>query len=354
MSAISEIEELLESDKLSGFSATPEGHMGGEKVRRLEDAFKEYFNVDHAIAFNSATAALHAACEALRVKNSEVICSPFSFSASSSCVLMAKGTVKYADIEDKTFCINPKEIEKQITRYTKCIIPVHLCGNMADMDAIMDIAKFCKLHVIEDAAQALGASSKGRYAGTIGDCGIFSFNQSKQISCGEGGMLITNYSGLAHIVRLIRNHGECVYPEWKILGYNYRMTELEAVVAYHKFKRIETVLSHRRKMADILTELLEGAVEAPFLLPEIEHAWYTYPIKVKDNKYVSDEMTRRGYPLRQGYLTKPLHRLDIHDYQECPVTDRMWREELIVTDIIRHLPGVVRDFAKNLKDVLNG
>jgi len=351
MSAISEIKELLKSDKLSGFTATPEGHHGGKYVRRLEDCVREYFNVDYCLVFNSATSALHASCIACGIEGFEAICSPFSFSASSSCVKMAGGEVRYADIEDKTFCINPEEIN--VTRDTRAIIPVHLCGNMADMDAIMEIADKHNLYVIEDAAQAIGATSKGRYAGTIGHCGVFSFNQSKQISCGEGGVLITNNKRIAVEASLVRNHGECVFPEFRTLGYNYRMTEIEAIIAYHRFKKIETVLEHRRKNAELLTSLLDGVdVSTPFLLPEIEHAWYTYPIKVKDNQYVAREMTRRGLPLRPGYITRPLNTLDIYDYQPCPVTERMWSNELIITDIIKQPKGIVMDFAENLRDLV--
>jgi len=174
--------EVMKSGVLDGFRGEPgEQFYGGPKVREFESAFAEKFGVKYAVAFNSCTAALHAACVATLDKG-EAITTPFTMTSTAKCALMAGGTVKFADIEPETFCIDPYKIE--ITSKTKVLIPVHLFGHPADMDAIMSIARKHNLKVIEDSAQAIGATYKGRLTGTIGDCGVFSFGQPKTLSTG--------------------------------------------------------------------------------------------------------------------------------------------------------------------------
>ncbi len=337
-----EIASIIESNKLSGFTATDSGHHGGEKVQRLERVVKDRFEVAHAIAFNSATSALHAACEAARklTMGNNWAVTPFSFTASASCVLMARQKATFVDIEDKTYCMNPELIPDN----TDVVIPVHQFGHPADMDAIMNTDTF----VIEDAAQAIGAKYKGKWCGTIGDCGIFSFNQSKQISCGEGGILITNNDEVAEIACLVRNHGEVIDFGYT-LGYNYRMTEIEAIIAYYRFLELDEILSHRR--LGILD--LEAHFGKQRTCEIDDHGAYVYPIRVKNNKRVAEAMTAKGFPLRPGYLTRPLHRVPIYGGGDCPVADRMWSDEIIVTDIIKQPPEVVQQFCYEMEDVLH-
>ncbi len=341
-----EIKELIESDKLSGFTATPEGHYGGEKVKRLESEAARKFGVSHAIAFNSATSALHAACEAAKNIVNKVdmkyAVTPFSFTASASCVLMVNRIPVFVDIEDKTYCMNPELIPDDVD----VVIPVHLFGHPADMDTIMAKGKF----VIEDAAQAMGAKYKGKWCGTIGDCGVFSFNQNKQISCGEGGMLITNNEDVADIARLVRNHGEVIDPGMWTLGYNYRMTEIEATIAYYRFLKMDEILNHRR----LGTLMVEGRFGKQRTCELEDHGAYVYPVRVKDNKKVAEAMTQKGFPLRAGYLTRPLHKVPIYGGGDCPVTDKMWSKELIVTDIIKQPFDDIQRFCYELEDVLHG
>ncbi len=346
---LEEIQELIKSDRLSGFTATPEGHHGGEKVQRLEQAVRDRFGVAHAIAFNSATSALHAACVAAsRIRGRRFAVTPFSFTASVSCVLMAgepmlgKG-IHFVDIEDKTYCMNPDLIPDEVD----VIIPVHLFGHPADMDKIMAKGKF----VIEDAAQAIGAKYKGKWCGTIGDCGVFSFNQNKQISCGEGGVLITNNDDVAYITRLVRNHGEVVDDSrWNIVGYNYRMTEIEAIIAWYRLLELDNVIKQRQRgMAEI-----EWHFGKQRTCGIGEHGAYVYPIRVEDNKKVAEGMTKRGFPLRPGYLTKPLHKIPMYDgHSDCPVTDRLWSKEIIVTDIIKEPFNVIHKFCTELEDIIH-
>ena len=316
-----EINQILESKMLSGFRATPKGHSGGQYVQKLEAEFRAYFGVKYAIALNSATAGLHAALIACGIgEGDEVIVSPYSFSSSASCVLMVGATPVFADIDPLTYCIDPSKVDALITRKTKAIIPVHLFGHPTDMDGIMGIAKAYQLRIIEDAAQAITATYNGRYVGTIGDCGIFSFNQNKHISTGEGGMLITDSDQIAERVRAVRNHGEVAAPELKVLGYNYRMCEIEAALALEQFRVIDKTISARIQKAEKLdTGICQRGLFPPFVAEGCKHIYYLYAVK--------DEIGCGIDGFIKGYV-EPLYMLPI--YQQfgygkglCPVTEEV-------------------------------
>jgi len=363
-----EIDDILESGMLSGFRGTPDGHLGGKYVQALESQFRDYFGVKYAIALNSATAALHASLLGIEIGvGDEVIVSPFTFSSSASCVLMVGATPVFADIQDDIFCIDPKCIETLITPRTKAIIPVHLCGHPADMVAIMRLAVEYGLDVIEDAAQSIGAIYRGKYAGTIGDCGVFSFNQSKHINTGEGGMLITNDDIIARIVRAVRNHGEISDPELKVVGYNYRLCEIEAALASEQFKQLDEMTAHRIKLTNLMSEGLRGikGFTPPVTSPDCKHVFYTYAVKFDEalvgmtRDDFQDKMIEKGIYFGKGYV-KPLYLLPIYQqfgYKEgiCPVTERMWRE-IVVTDIVKH-PKTEEDICGIIdivRDIVNG
>ena len=239
--------EVLESKELSGFlGAFGDKFFGGKKVRELESMFEEYYGIKHAIAIQSATAGLHTAVAALNVNpGDEIIVTPYSMCVSATAPVMHNAIPVFVDIDENTFCMNPDEIRKAITPETKAIIVVHLFGYPADMDEIMKIAKEHNLMVIEDAAQAPGCKYKDKYVGTMGDIGVYSFNQNKTISTGEGGVVVTNDDELAKRMELIRNHGEAVVEHYPvksiggIVGYNYRMTELEDAVGIAQFRKLD-------------------------------------------------------------------------------------------------------------------
>ena len=337
--AQADVLDILRSGELTGFKANPDGYYGGKFVQQLEQAFRVRFGVKYAITLNSATAALHAALIASGVRSGdEVIVTPYSFSASASCVLMSGAKPVFVDIEDETFNINPKLIERAITPKTEAIIPVHLCGHPAAMQEIMELAQLYNLTVIEDAAQSIGAKYKGEPTGTIGDCGIFSFNQSKHISTGEGGMLITDDDKIAEIVMAVRNHGEVSAPDLKILGYNYRMSEIEAALALSQLETLDEMTAHRVRLTSLVSDGLKNVpgLTPPVVKPDCTHVWYTYPLKVKNKHAVLKKLKDKG--IYFGEYVKPLHLLPIYNQKEglCPVAERMWREELIVTDRFRY------------------
>ena len=264
------VKEVLASHRLSGFvAAAGDSFLGGPYVKKLEELIKSYFNTRFAITVNSATAGLHCALAALNLKSEdEVIVPPYTMSATASAVLMAGATPIFADICDDDFCINPAEIEKLITRRTKAIMVVHLFGCPARMNEIKKVAQKHDLVIIEDCAQAPGAMYKNKLVGTIGDAGIFSFNQHKTITTGEGGFIITDNEKLALKMQLIRNHGEAVVEGMglddsfaHIFGYNYRMTELEAAVGTAQFPRLDRLNSHRIRLAEYLKMVEKGKTE---------------------------------------------------------------------------------------------
>lgn len=317
------IMEVLDSKQLSGFLASPgEKFLGGEKVRMLENLFKDYYHVKHALTVNSATAGLHAAVAALNVNpGDEILVTPYSMCASATAAVMHNAIPVFVDIDEDTFNINPAEIRKAITPETRAIIVVHLFGYPAEMDEIMQIAREHDLKVIEDAAQAPGCLYKGNHIGSIADVGVFSFNQNKTITTGEGGIIVTNEDELARRISLIRNHGEVVVEHYPvetvagIVGYNYRMTELEAAVGIAQFKKLDKLTKHRIQLAEYLTEKLQQfkpVITTPRIKDYSKHVYFVYPMKfhaeeagVHRDKF-AEAVRAEGVPIGVGYV-RPIY-----------------------------------------------
>ncbi len=326
------VKQIMDSGELSMFRGTPEGHDGGKFVQKLEAEFRAYFGIKHAIAVQSATAGLHMSVIAGGKHRWTV--SPYTFASSVTCVLMNYARPIFSDIDDKTFGINGACI------FTGGVIPVHLCGNPLDYDKLsIEREHF----VIEDAAQALGAVYKNQLVGTLGDVGVFSFNQSKNVSCGEGGMVITNNDDIARKIKALRNHGEVSDPELGIFGYNYRMTEIEAAIALEQFQRLGQINNHRIALCNYMTDELSKiyGLTPPYVIPGCKHVYYTYALKIDQNKIgmTKHEFSQklREHGVYFGDYVKPLHLLPIFGGHEgqCPVAERLWKSELIVTDIFR-------------------
>ncbi len=364
--------EVLRSGALSGFVAQAgDFFLGGAKVKQLEELFKNYFKVRYAMAVSSATAGLHAALAACNVgPGDEVIVPPYTMSASASAVLMANAVPRFVDIRDDIFGLDPAQVEKAITARTKVMVVVHLFGHPAPMDELLKIARRHKIKVVEDCAQAPGAEYKGKYVGTLGDAGVSSFNQHKTITTGEGGVVVTSDAEIALKVRLIRNHGEAVVEEMKVgditntLGWNYRMTELEAAVGIAQFKKLDRLTKHRQMLADFLSEKLKlfPGLTLPVTLPGCTHTYFVYPIKYDEMKtgipraLLIKALNAEGIPFGMGYV-KPLYLAPLYqqlicygkdgwpftsipqaerqDYRKglCPVTERLHEKELIHTNL---------------------
>ncbi len=329
------IAEVLKSGVMSGFIAKAGDHfLGGVKVKAFEKLCTDYFKVPYAMAVNSATAGLHAALAAANIgPGDEVIVPPYTMSASASAVLMCNAVPRFADVQEDIYCLDPHQIEKAITHRTKAIVVVHLFGHPARMDEILAIAKKHNLFVVEDCAQAPGAKYKGKFVGTLGDAGVFSLNQHKTITTGEGGWVLTKRADVALKVQLVRNHGEAVVEDLKCedivntLGWNYRMTELEAAVAIGQFKKLNELTRHRQLLTDFLSKNLKGlpGLTLPVTLPKCEHVWFVYPIQFDEVKAgLSRELfikavNAEGVAFGQGYV-KPLYLAPMYEREICSGT----------------------------------
>ena len=220
----------------------------GSYIDKFEEMFSSYSDCEYGVTVSNGTVALHVALVALGIgKGDEVIVPDLTFAATINAVLHANATPVIVDIEDQSWCIDPDEIEKAITSKTKAIIPVHLYGQVCDMDSIMNLAKQYNLKVIEDCAEAHGAMFKGNKVGSFGDIGCFSFYGNKVITTGEGGMCVTNSNELNDKLRLLRDHGMSKTRRYyhDVVGYNYRMTNLQAAIGLAQLERIDEIHKNR-------------------------------------------------------------------------------------------------------------
>jgi len=278
--------KVIESGNLSAFIARHgEYFNGGENVKGFERECETFFNVKHAITVNSWTSGLIVAVGAIDIEpGDEIIVSPWTMSASATAILHWNAIPVFADIEENTFCLDPKSIEANITPYTKAIMVVDIFGQSANMLEIMEIAKRYNLKVISDTAQAPGAIYNGRHAGTIGDIGGFSLNYHKHIHTGEGGVIVTNDDGLAEKCRLIRNHAEAILedrPEadlTNMVGYNFRLGEIECAIGREQLKKLPSLIKKRQDAAVRLNEGLKNlkGLQIPRVEPNSTHVYYVY------------------------------------------------------------------------------
>ncbi|OFW11422.1 MAG: hypothetical protein A3H96_00530 [Acidobacteria bacterium RIFCSPLOWO2_02_FULL_67_36] len=260
--------EVLAGGRLSLFEGShqpepPFSFWGGPWIQRLEQAWCDYYGCRYAVTVNSATSGLYASVGALGIGyGDEVIVSPHTMSACAACALVYGAVPIFADVQLDTACLDPDSITAHITPRTRAIVVVHQFGTPADMDPIMALARQHGLKVIEDCAQAHGARYKGRYVGTIGDIGVFSLNVNKTIQTGEGGLCTTNDPELRYRLALIRNHGEAVveaagYEDiTNIVGFNYRLTELQAAIGLEQLRRLDYFNRARIQYADLLNTAL--------------------------------------------------------------------------------------------------
>lgn len=260
----------------------------GENVKKLEDSIADYLDVKHAVAVSNGTASLHLALIALGVgPGDEVIVPALSFMATANVVELVGATSIFVDIDEETFNINVEQIEEKITSKTKAIIPVHEFGLACDIEGVMKIAGKYDLHVIEDAACALGAKSNNRFVGTFGEVGSFSFHPRKAITGGEGGLIVTNNDELAKRFRILRNHGisvEANRMEFVEAGYNYRLTDIQAALILSQFQRLDKILLAKEKLANIYLDLLSGIsfIHLPKASKDKRHTWQSFHITIQE------------------------------------------------------------------------
>jgi dTDP-4-amino-4,6-dideoxygalactose transaminase len=254
-------------------------------VERLEAAFCTLVGTRHAIATSSGTTALVAAIEALRLEpGDEVLTSPFTFVATLNAILEAGATATFVDVGDD-FTIDAALVDASISPRTRVLLPVHLYGASADLPALSGIAARRELALVEDAAQALGATVAGRPVGSFGIAGCFSLYATKNVTTGEGGVITSNDDAVAHRIRLLRNQGARARYEYEIPGHNFRMTELEAAIGVPQMNRLRVTTQRRRRNAEFLglaCEDLPGVV-VPRVVPGREHVWHQFTVRITEH-----------------------------------------------------------------------
>ena len=285
---IAAVVEVMRSGKLSGFLG--EWHpdfFGGKQVQAFEREWGEFFSIEHAVSVNSATSGLMTAVGALDIEpGDEIIVSPWTMSASATAVLTWNAIPVFADIEGETFNLDPAAVERCVRERTRAILVTDIFGHPADLDGILSVARRHGLSVIEDCAQAPAARYRDQYAGTVGDIGVFSLNYHKHVHTGEGGVCVTNDDRLADRMRLIRNHGEAVVgPKGvedidNIIGFNFRLTELQAAIGREQLKKLEGFVAHRSAGAQELSRQIGGlpGLRLPVVKDGCTHVFYSYPL----------------------------------------------------------------------------
>ncbi len=281
----------------------------GPDVEQFEKDFAAYCHSAHSVAFNSGTSALHVALLLLNVgPGDEVISTPFTFVATSWAISYVGAKPVYVDIDPKTFNLDPKKLEAAITPRTKAIMPVHLYGHPFDVDPILEIAKKHNIPVVEDAAQAHGATYKGRIVGTFGVTAGFSFYPGKNLGAyGEGGALVMNDPALAARARSLREHGSKVRYYHDEIGFNYRMEGIQGAVLKVKLKHLAAWTAARRRIALRYNELLKGLpLELPTEAPGVESAWHLYVVRHPQREELKKHLESQGVGCGLHY-PMPLH-----------------------------------------------
>lgn len=310
----------------------------GPMVARLEREFADLVGVEHAVAVNNGTTALVAALQVLDLQpGDEVVTSPFTFVATLNAILEAGATARFADIREDDFCVDPETLAAAVGPRTKVLMPVHLYGQPADMDAIAPLAERHGLGLVEDTAQSLGATISGRGAGSFG-LGTFSLYATKNLTTGEGGMITTNDAGLADRLRVLRNQGMRQRYQYEVAGHNYRLTDLQAALG---IPQIAAYGENVKRRKDNAARLSAGLADVPGLrlpveLPGRSHVWHQYTVLVTDEAPVSrDEVIARLTERGVGcgiYYPKTVYDYDC--YREhprvvadpAPVADRVVRQ----------------------------
>jgi perosamine synthetase len=307
-SDIEAVAEVLRSPRLSL----------GPAAEAFEHAIAHHTDTEHAVAVSSGTAALHLCIRALNIgPGDEVLIPSFTFIAVANCVRYEQATPVFVDIEPTTLNLDPAKLEAAITPRTRAIIVVHTFGVPADMDAIEQIAAKHNLIIIEDACEAIGAEYQGRKAGSFGHAAVFAFYPNKQITTGEGGMVVTHDASLANRIRALRNQGRYPSDDWfqhTELGYNYRISEINCVLGLRQLQRIESILQQRERVARAYNQHLANHPQIllpPTDLPHRRISWFVYVIRLaksftrhhRDN--ILQQLTASG--IECGRYFAPIH-----------------------------------------------
>ena len=371
------VPSISELDKKVVLKAFAESQLtDGPKLRQFEKAFSKFTKSNYSVGVSNATAGLHLSLKALGIgQNDQVIVPDLTFAATANAVLMTGATPVIADVNLDDYNINTKSIEKNITKKTRAIIPVHFAGNPCDMDKIMRIAKNNNLNVVEDCAHALGSFYKNKHVGTIGDFGCFSFYPTKNITTMEGGMIITNLKKFSNYFTTSRNHGISKnlqerysrgFPwDYDIheAGYNYRLDEIRSSLGTNQLGRVEKINKNRRNAVKFYTEKLSSidGIETQTIVNLEQNSCHLFIVKINPEKfgvnrdYVFKKLLKRGIQTSVHY--KPIHKFSI--FKNIKSFDRLENSNILYeqilslplfTDITRKQQKIVIQELKNIKN----
>jgi perosamine synthetase len=336
-------------------SLTTAANAGGKRVQEFENLLASYVKSKYVVAVNSGTAALQAALYALNVKNGdEVLLPSFTFVATANSVVSVGAKPVFVDVLPENYTMDPDDLEKKITKRSKAIIPVHLYGNFAYIQEISEIARKHHLPVIEDAAQSLGTTYKGKQSGTFSRMGCFSMYAGKVMTAGEGGAIVTDDRGLFEKLRKIRNHGMLHGYDTRILGLNLRLPEISAAIAKIQMKKLPKFLEKRKKNAKILSELLSDlAIILPNERRNVQVNWYLYTIATKNRDQLMKKLNSKGIGAT-AYYAIPAHKTPFYRNKvKLPITE--WAASsvlslpvnpLVSENNLHHISMIIHRFLK--------
>ncbi|MCX6718058.1 MAG: DegT/DnrJ/EryC1/StrS family aminotransferase [Candidatus Staskawiczbacteria bacterium] len=341
----------------------------GKKYLEFEKMMAKYAGVKYAVATNSGTSGLHLIIKALGLgEGDEVITTPFSFIASSNCILYEKAKPVFVDVDENTFNIDVKKIEEKITKKTKAILAVDVFSQPADWDELKKIAKKHKLFLVEDSAEALGSEYKGKKCGSFGDAAVFAFYPNKQITTGEGGIILTDNKKIYEMGRSMANQGRKVsngkWLEHVMLGYNYRLDEMSCALGISQMQRINEILKKRKNVAELYNKKLKGIkdLEIPCIKPENKLSWFVYVVKLSENfsgakrDKIIKKMAEQGIQCSdyfQAIHLQPFYKNNFgYKKGDFPVAENISKRTLALP-FFNNLTEKEIDFVvKNLKEIL--
>jgi dTDP-4-amino-4,6-dideoxygalactose transaminase len=305
----------------------------GSNVKQFEGEFANFIGTKYAVGVNSGTSADQLAIKALIKPGDEVITTPNTFIATAEAITAAGGKVVFVDVEENFYNMNPAKLENVINPKTKMIVPVHLYGQPADMDPILEIARQYNLFVVEDAAQAHGAEYKGRKIGSLGDAAAFSFYPGKNLGAyGEAGAVTTNDEEIAQFVQLYRDHGSKEKYIHEIEGHNMRMEGFQGAVLSIKMKYLEKWTQERRKNAQYYNELLSdvNGIITPIEMSHVTHVYHLYVIRVKEReklqKFLQEREIASGFHYKIPLHLQPAYKYLNYHKGDFPVSEKIMEE----------------------------
>lgn len=347
---ISAVVSILKDGTLTSAS-----NEGGKNVREFEKLASSFVKSKYAIAVNSGTAALQASLYALDIKKGdEVLLPSFTFVATANAVVSTGAKPIFVDILPENYTIDPKDIEKKISKKTKAIIPVHLYGNVAFLDRILEISKKHNIRVIEDSAQSLGSTLNGKHTGTFSDLGCYSMYPAKVMTSGEGGFIVTNNKKLHEKLLMIRNHGMVQGYDTRVFGLNLRLPEISAAIAKIQMKKLPKFLNIRKNNANLLSQLIcDLKIKIPKERKNESVNWYLYTISTSKRNKILKKLNSKGIGAA-SYYPIPVHKTPYYKQKiKLPETDRAASHVLSLPIHPKVTSKNIEFIAESLRDILN-